>query len=116
MFGYLDVVEFYVGFLVFNIVLASMSAVLYYMQKKRRVYQPIMAFLLISLIVSFTIFILDSIPYLYLDIEQFSAVSILFSNLYLLLLGATTIFCTIILFENYIPVQDTHVDGNKSEQ
>ena len=91
MIGYLDSELFYLVFLgwliglcIFNIVILTLR------QKNRKVSKLIIANR-IFLTVSITVLILDSIPYLFIDILDVPVFNIILSNIFLLLLAFSSI-------------------------
>ena len=91
MFSYMDSIGFYVFYLVLILVLTGLSITLYVSQRKEYDLSVIEKPIKILLIVSFTIFFLDSVPYLFTDIYQVPLTNIIFSNVILLLLCVSTI-------------------------
>jgi hypothetical protein len=91
MIGYLESAQFYIIYLFILIGLCSLSIVfLIFRDKSNRVLklEPIIRFLLIS---SITVFILDSIPYLFIDIYDVPIINIILSNIFLMLIGISAI-------------------------
>ncbi|TES95999.1 MAG: hypothetical protein E3J90_08865 [Promethearchaeota archaeon] len=91
MIGYLDSELFYlvflgwlIGFCILNIVILSLR------QKDRKVSKWLIVNRFI-LVVSITVLILDSIPYLFIDIFDVPVVNIILSNIFLLLLAVSSI-------------------------
>ncbi len=83
--------EFYIFYLILILILTGLTVIYYISLKKKYdlsvLKQPIIALLIIS----FTIFILDSVSYLFVDIDDVAIINIAFSNLFLFLLGFSTI-------------------------
>ena len=101
MIGYLDSELFYLVFLgwliglcIFNIVILIFRG----RDHKVSTWVIVTRFLLIA---SITVFILDSIPYLFIDIFDVPVINIILSNIFLLLLaGSSVIYGYIIIEEN----------------
>lgn len=91
MIGYLESAQFYIIYLIILIGLCSLSIVfLIFRDKSIRILKlgSIIRVLLISCIV---ILILDSIPYLYIDIFDVPIINIILSNIFLMLIGISAI-------------------------
>lgn len=110
MIGYLDSELFYLIFLCWLMGLCVLnSVILFFGYKNRKVSTWIIVsrFLLIS---SITVFILDSIPYLFIDIFDVPVFNIILSNIFLLLLGVSAgIYEYIITKENVSLKKDLSV-------
>ena len=101
MIGYLDSELFYLVFLSWLIGLCILNIVILvfrYRNRKVSLWIIVNRFLLIS---SIAVFILDSIPYLFIDIFEVPVFNIILSNIFLLLLAvSSTIYEYIITKEN----------------
>ena len=89
MIGYLDSELFYLVFLGWLIGLCILNIVIlifHHRNRKVSTWVIVSRFLLIS---SITVFILDSIPYLFIDIFDVPVFNIILSNIFLLLLGVS---------------------------
>ena len=87
MIGYLDSELFYLVFLGWLVGLCILnSVILIFRHRNRKVSTWIIVsrFLLIS---SIAVFILDSIPYLFIDIYDVPIINIILSNIFLILIG-----------------------------
>ena len=91
MFSYMDSPAFYIVYLCF-LGINLMLCLLYYFyrEKNGRIskIQPILRMLAISSIV---IWLLDSIPYLYIPIFEIPEANILLSNIFMFTIGITTV-------------------------
>ncbi len=94
----MDSAAFYVFYLILNLVLLALSIALYIYQNKRQNIFNLDGLLRILLIISSTIFILDSIPYIYTEADQIPFINIVFSNIFLAILCTSTIFYEFIIF------------------
>ena len=101
MIGYLDSELFYLVFLGWLIGLCILNIVILTLRRRNRrisTWIIINRFLLIS---SIAVFILDSIPYLFIDIFEVPVFNIILSNIFLLLLAvSSTIYEYIITKRN----------------
>lgn len=100
MFSYMDYPPFYIVYLcVLALNLALCALYYFYHSNNERIsiLQPILRILLISTIV---IWLLDSIPYLYLPMEEFSGANIILSNLFAAIIAATAILYQIPVSRN----------------
>jgi len=101
MIGYLDSELFYLVFLGWLIGLCILNVVILTLRHKNRkvsAWVIVNRFLLVS---SIAVFILDSIPYLFIDIFDVPVFNIILSNIFLLLLAvSSTIYEYITIKEN----------------
>jgi len=91
MIGYLDSELFYLvflGWLIGLCVLNSVALIFRYKNRKVSMWIVVNRFLLIS---SIAVFILISIPYLFIDIFEVPVFNIILSNIYGLLLGVSAV-------------------------
>ena len=100
MFSYMDSTGFYVFYLILILVLLALCIAFYMYQKKGHDIFILERFLRILLIISLTIFILDSIPYIFLDKDQIPLINIILSNIFLAILCSSTIFYELTLYCN----------------
>lgn len=91
MFGYLDSIGFYIGFLVFILVVFILTTLSFVYRRgggKMLRLKPLVRIFLIS---ALTIFFLESIPYLVVNIWGVPTFMVVFDNIFLLLLCYSTI-------------------------
>lgn len=99
MFAYLDFNGFYLIFLINLIVLSGLTFSYNQLRKRFPKLAKIRPILHIWIISSITIAILDSIPYLYLDLFEMPINNIIFSNIYIGLICFSAIFYELSKFE-----------------
>lgn len=99
MFAYLDFDGFYIVFLINLIILSGFTFTYNQLRKKFPKLANIRPVLLIWIISSITISILDSIPYLYLDLFEMPIINIILSNIYLGLICFSVIFYELSKYE-----------------
>ena len=91
MFSYMDYPSFYIVYLCVLVLNFALCILYYFYQNSNErisILQPILRILLISTIV---IWFLDSIPYLYLPMEEFSGVNFILSNLFAIFIAVSAI-------------------------
>ena len=91
MIGYLESELFYLAFLGWLIGLCILNLVILTLRQKNRNISKWIIVNRFLLIVSITVLILDSIPYIVIDIFNVPVVNIILSNIFLLLLAGTSI-------------------------
>ena len=99
MFSYLDSDEFYLAFLINLIILSGLTFTYNQLRKRFPKLAKIRPILLIWIISSITISILDSIPYLYLDLFEMPIINIIYSNIYIGLICVSFIFYELSKYE-----------------
>ena len=99
MFAYLDSDGFYIVFLINLIILSGLTFTYNQLRKKFPKLAKIRPILLIWIISSITISILDSIPYLYLDMFEMPIINIIYSNIYIGLICVSFIFYELSKYE-----------------
>ena len=99
MFAYLDSDGFYIVFLISLIILSGLTFTYNQLRKKFPKLAKIRPILLIWIISSITISILDSIPYLYLDLFEMPIINIIYSNIYIGLICVSFIFYELSKYE-----------------
>ena len=99
MFAYLDSDGFYIVFLINLIILSGLTFTYNQLRKKFPKLANIRPILLIWIISSITISILDSIPYLYLDLFEMPIINIIYSNIYIGLICVSFIFYELSKYE-----------------
>jgi len=99
MFAYLDSDGFYIVFLISLIVLSGSTFSYNQLRKKFPKLVKVRPILLIWIISSITISILDSIPYLYLDMFEMPIINIIYSNIYIGLICVSFIFYELSKYE-----------------
>ncbi len=91
MIGYLDSELFYLVFLGWLIGLCILNIVILFFRQKNRNISKWLKANRFFLVISITVLILDSIPYLFIDIFDVPVFSIILSNIYLLFLAISSI-------------------------
>jgi len=91
MIGYLDSELFYLVFLGWLIGLCILNIVILSLRQKNRKVSRWSVANRFFLLASITVLILDSIPYLFIDIFDVPVVNIILSNIFLLILAVSSI-------------------------
>ena len=99
MFAYLDSDGFYIVFLINLIVLSGLTFIYNQLRRRFPKLAKIKPVLLIWIVSSITIAILDSIPYLYLDLFEMPIINIIYSNIYIGLICVSFIFYELSKYE-----------------
>ena len=99
MFGYLDSNGFYIVFLINLIILSGLTLIHNQFRKRFIKLARIKPFLRVWIIASITITLLDSVPYLYLDVFEMPIINIIFSNIYIGLICISVIFYELSIYE-----------------
>ncbi|MHA2283831.1 MAG: hypothetical protein ACXAC5_23555 [Promethearchaeota archaeon] len=86
MLGYLDSIGFYIGFMVFNLVVLILSMLSFAYRKGEGKLLRLKPLIRIFLISALTILLLESIPYLMVNIRMVPMFAVVFDNIFLLLL------------------------------
>jgi len=116
MFSYMDYPPFYI--LYFCVLAHNFTlCILYYFKQSNNErisrLQPIIRILLISTIV---IWLLDSIPYLYLPIEAFSGANIVLGNLFAAIIACTAILYQISVSRSIQPITVKNIKNQPNKQ
>ena len=99
MFGYLDFDGFYLVFLINLIFLSGFTFIHNQFRKKYTKLGKIKPILHIWIISSITIILLDSIPYLYLNIFEMPIINVVYSNIFIGLICVSVIFYELSKYE-----------------
>jgi len=99
MIGYLDSELFYFVFLGWVIGLCILNIVILIFRGRDHKVSTWIKVNRFLLIVSITVFILDSIPYLFIDIFEVPIINIILSNIFLLLLAVSSVIYGYIIIE-----------------
>ena len=94
----MDSAGFYAFYLTLILVLLALCITFYIYQKKGQYIFILERLFRILLIISLNIFILNSIPYLFTNIDQIPLINIVLSNIFLVILCVSTIFYELTLF------------------
>jgi len=100
MIGYLESALFYLIFLILLGVLCVLNITILIGRKKNGKIRKLIPLNRYFLLICIAIFVLDSIPYLYIDIFVVPVVNVILSNIFLLLIGTS-----FVIYE-YIDVSD----------
>ena len=91
MIGYLDSGLFYLTFLLLVVVLCVLNIAILVGRKKNGKIRKLIPFNKYFLLICIVIFVLDSIPYLFIDIFVIPVVNTILSNVFLLLIGISSV-------------------------
>jgi len=87
----MDSIEFYIVFMIYNLTLCGIITIYYLLRAKKPKVLRMQFLVRIFLISALTVFLLDSLPYLVVDIWEIPTFNIIFANIFLLLLCYSTI-------------------------
>ncbi len=99
MLNLTEMLELRLLYLILIFVQTGLSAIFYIYRRKARELSKLKVLITILIVFSFSIQIIDSIPYLFIDIFQFPEINIIFSNIFLFAISISTILFLIAVIE-----------------
>jgi len=82
MLSYMDSIECYIVFMIYNLILCSIITIYYILRAKKAKILKMQFLVRIFLISALTVFLLDSLPYLVVDIWEVPTFNIIFANIF----------------------------------